>query len=86
MDTGRVNLDVTLKTLDVWGASDTALVLFPTYYVPSLGESLYCSVAMTPTVTDGSTPVEETEGVYCEVSGDWVLKVWGPSTVVLAKD
>jgi hypothetical protein len=78
MDTGLVSLHVTLKTLDTWGADDTATVLFPPYYRPDLGVSLYCSVSATPVSDEEDAEAESdvvveavTEDVHCEVSGDW---------------
>lgn len=51
--------------------------MVPTYFAPNLGESIACSVSVTD-ATDAANPVTTTEAVYCEVSADWCLDVWGP--------
>ncbi len=48
---------------------------FPTYYAADLGESVLCGLHD----KDG----ELVEAVFCEVSWDWGLKIWGPKNTIV---
>ena len=42
MDIGYLDVTVTLNTIDVWGASDSALFMLSNKYRPDLGENVEC--------------------------------------------
>jgi hypothetical protein len=72
MDVGMVELTITPKLND-FGADSFAFVSFPSYYNPTLGDMMRCSLYDATAKADG-------ERLYCKVAWDWTLQVWGPAT------
>jgi hypothetical protein len=72
MDIGMVELTITPKLND-FGADSFAFVSFPSYYNPTLGDMMRCSLYDATGKKDG-------ERLYCKVAWDWTLQVWGPAT------
>jgi hypothetical protein len=72
MDCGMISFTITPKGAD-FGANSLAFISFPTYYNPSIGGMMRCSLYDTKAKADG-------ERVYCKVAWDYTLQVFGPAT------
>merc|ERR1719486_578322 len=71
MDIGMVEFTVTPKGKD-WGSNGLAFISFPTYYNPTIGCMMRC------TMYDAAKKVDD-ERLYCNVAWDYTLRVMGPS-------
>jgi hypothetical protein len=72
MDIGMVEFTVTPKGAD-WGKDGLAFISFPTYYNPTIGCMMRCSMYDATKKVDG-------ERLYCNVAWDYTLRVMGPAT------
>jgi hypothetical protein len=70
MDIGMVSFTITPKVRD-WDVNGYAFISFPTYYNPTIGDMLRCSL---------HAAKKDTERLYCAVAWDYTLQVWGPAT------
>lgn len=73
MDSGEITLGTTLARMDKWGKDDDLTVMFPTYYAGDLGDFPLCHLWVTK-----DKVVTNVEQLYCMMTYDWTLKVWGP--------
>lgn len=71
MDIGMISFTVTPKKWD-WGADGLMFISFPTYYNPTIGNMMRCSLYDVKGKKDG-------ERLYCAVAWDYTLQVWGPA-------
>lgn len=71
MDVGMVEFTITPKAYD-FGASSLAYISFPTYYNPTIGDMMRCSLY-------DATAKKDKERLYCAVSWCYTLRVMGPA-------
>jgi hypothetical protein len=74
MDVGMVEFTITPKAYD-FGATSLAYISFPTYYNPSIGDMMRCSLY-------DATAKKDKDRLYCAVSWCYTLRVMGPATAV----
>lgn len=72
MDIGMISFTITPKGSD-FGADSLAFISFPTYYNPTIGCMMRCSLYDVKGKKDG-------DRLYCNVAWDYTLRVMGPST------
>jgi hypothetical protein len=75
MDIGMVQFTVKPMGAD-WKSDSLAFISFPTYYNPTIGCMMRCSMYDVKASKD-------LERLYCEVAWDYTLKIMGPATAVV---
>lgn len=73
MDIGMIQFSITPKHAD-FGADGMAFISFPTYYNPTIGCMMRCSLYDT-------TAKADKERLYCKVAWDYTLMIMGPADV-----
>lgn len=81
MDAGDLQFGTTLGVILSWGKDNELSILFPTYYDAELGDYPLCYLWNTK-----AAALTFSEQLYCTMSHDWCLKVWGPRVDTVAKD